>query len=530
MTDNEASDEPTPTPPADALGPEPSPLDTPPIADVEPPLDEAAADHDIVDEDPVDQNTADQDPADEDTTDEDTTDQDPVDQDPVDEDPIVQDPADEPGAAEPDDVGWATPPPLDDPPPPLPPVRRLRRAGASSGPGVAAGIARYFGIETGIVKAAFVVTTFFGGLGIFAYIAAWAFIPKDGHPDPRPIVLNGNVAAIVIGTLALVGAVSVGFGAGGATGNLLVPVLLIGLGFYLLDQRSTAQVISDTPRPPRTRPSWIPPLTTTPYAATPHTATPYTAGPHTAGPYTATPYAATPAGGNPAWGSILTEPAETVTPAPPRPPVAAVTMAIMAATVGVLIGLDQFTGVDVSVPQMFGAALSIIVVGIIVSMFVGRSIGLWFAGFVALIGLAISPVAVAVSVSGVGSHTHTVLDESELLPTYELGVGELIVDLRDTEFTEDATTSIDLKAGSIVVYVPAETALDLQARTRGGEIAVPSAAGSRANDRWCEPNGRASITSGRNAQVNRVFEAREGGPVLTIDADVRFGEIEIICS
>jgi phage shock protein PspC (stress-responsive transcriptional regulator) len=46
--------------------------------------------------------------------------------------------------------------------------------------GVAGGVARYFGIDTTIVRIAFVVLTLFGGLGIAVYLAGLLLIPEEG--------------------------------------------------------------------------------------------------------------------------------------------------------------------------------------------------------------------------------------------------------------------------------------------------------------------------------------------------------------
>jgi phage shock protein PspC (stress-responsive transcriptional regulator) len=46
--------------------------------------------------------------------------------------------------------------------------------------GVAAGLARYFGVDTTIVRIAFVVLTFFGGVGIALYLAGLLLIPDEG--------------------------------------------------------------------------------------------------------------------------------------------------------------------------------------------------------------------------------------------------------------------------------------------------------------------------------------------------------------
>jgi phage shock protein PspC (stress-responsive transcriptional regulator) len=46
--------------------------------------------------------------------------------------------------------------------------------------GVAGGLARYFGVDTTIVRIAFVVLTLFGGAGIPLYLAGLLLIPEDG--------------------------------------------------------------------------------------------------------------------------------------------------------------------------------------------------------------------------------------------------------------------------------------------------------------------------------------------------------------
>ena len=46
--------------------------------------------------------------------------------------------------------------------------------------GVAAGLARYLGVDTTIVRLAFVVLTIVGGAGIPLYLAGLLLIPEDG--------------------------------------------------------------------------------------------------------------------------------------------------------------------------------------------------------------------------------------------------------------------------------------------------------------------------------------------------------------
>jgi phage shock protein PspC (stress-responsive transcriptional regulator) len=46
--------------------------------------------------------------------------------------------------------------------------------------GVAAGVARYFGVDPTIVRIAFVVLTVVGGAGIPLYLAGLLLIPEEG--------------------------------------------------------------------------------------------------------------------------------------------------------------------------------------------------------------------------------------------------------------------------------------------------------------------------------------------------------------
>jgi phage shock protein PspC (stress-responsive transcriptional regulator) len=49
--------------------------------------------------------------------------------------------------------------------------------------GVAGGLARYFGVDAVILRIAFVVLTFFGGVGIAIYLACLLLIPDEGSDE-----------------------------------------------------------------------------------------------------------------------------------------------------------------------------------------------------------------------------------------------------------------------------------------------------------------------------------------------------------
>src|ERR671938_1368201 len=70
--------------------------------------------------------------------------------------------------------------------------------------GVAAGLARRWGVDPLLVRGGFVLLTVFGGIGLLLYGLGWLFLP---HPDGRihaQEVLRGVVTAGFIGGLLLV--------------------------------------------------------------------------------------------------------------------------------------------------------------------------------------------------------------------------------------------------------------------------------------------------------------------------------------
>lgn len=47
--------------------------------------------------------------------------------------------------------------------------------------GVCAGLGDYFGVDTNLVRLAFVLVSLFGGAGVLIYVVAWAVVPEEGE-------------------------------------------------------------------------------------------------------------------------------------------------------------------------------------------------------------------------------------------------------------------------------------------------------------------------------------------------------------
>lgn len=138
------------------------------------------------------------------------------------------------------------PPPPPPPPPERKPKRFLRSRDDRVIAGVAGGLGRYIGVDPVIIRIAAVVSIFFGGLGVFAYILGAIFVPADdgtGHPEPgsRGVAI-GRILAITAIVLIAVGgfgvltaaalfATGLGWGLAVVGAIVLIGVVMIAMSF-----------------------------------------------------------------------------------------------------------------------------------------------------------------------------------------------------------------------------------------------------------------------------------------------------------
>jgi phage shock protein PspC (stress-responsive transcriptional regulator) len=138
----------------------------------------------------------------------------------------------------------------------------------------------------------------------------------------------------------------------------------------------------------------------------------------------------------------------------------------------------------------------------------------WLAGVTVA---AIVAVVVAASVAfawfdvglgdGVGSRVEAPASAAELKPAYELGVGDLRVDLsRIGPVTTETHVQATVGVGELRIILPRDVSVAIDARAKVGEVDVLS----RRDD-------------GRNAHVST-----GSGGLLVIDAKVGAGEIDVI--
>jgi signal transduction histidine kinase len=126
--------------------------------------------------------------------------------------------------------------------------------------GVAAGIARRFGVDVSLVRLAFVVATAAGGVGIAAYALGWLVIPAGDSRPARVRIRTGRAAVeVALGTAFLLLAVLLTFRALGIwfSDAIVWPLVLIAGGGALIWRQSMGEHERRPPDPTEKTPPQI---------------------------------------------------------------------------------------------------------------------------------------------------------------------------------------------------------------------------------------------------------------------------------
>lgn len=360
------------------------------------------------------------------------------------------------------------------------PPRRLVRAdeGRWLG-GVCAGLGRYFDVNPLIYRIAFAALALAGGTGLLLYVAAWLVMPGERseesvavealrrHRD-RPWLLLG-VGLLSFGALLALSEARFW----PSTGNLWLAATLGGaalLWWHVANRDRT---------------------------------------PPTASSVTET----VPSASEAAPSSPPTPSAPPVPRPPARPSLFAPVLGALLAAAGLFGLLAVLDVYDVDLAVALAAGVAIVGVAIAIGAMTQRRVGsLVFLGLVMLAAFgvaAMTPVSIS---SGVGEKQEQPETFAALQSSYELGMGELDLDL--TAVTLPAgTTPVDANVGvgSLVITVPRNVALEIDAQAGIGEVNVFG----RRDD-------------GIDAHRTLSFAgSTPDAPVLEVEADVGIGNIEV---
>ncbi|MGV9792126.1 PspC domain-containing protein [Gordonia sp. NPDC003422] len=405
--------------------------------------------------------------------------------------------------------------------------------------GVCSGIAARYRVDPTLVKVAFVVAAFFGGSGLLLYLAAWIAMPgaakaraaaaRRRRPSTR-IKLHGP-RFILFAVLAIVVITSFGpnrtWGSGGLVGAILMLV-----GWWLLYLRTPTPppgTSVDTQPGALTSPAntaapnfgasdhferWIPRAMMNPgeHPPTPAPRSDTTDNPTAVlEPTTTTPPAWDPLGAASfAWD--LPEPATPVYE-PPRDRRSPLTLVVLgiAVIVGAAGTAAHQAGIDWFTPgRVLSLALAVVGAGLIYAGLRRRSSGRHSTGLVPIaiiLGVATVVTTAAAGFSGfpeggVGDRDWKPLTENDIKPEYTLGMGAMVLDLREVELTSDRSVELRSGMGEITVKV-------------GPDMNVRAECSTGLGDYHC-PEG---LDGGGDGTA---------GPVLTIDAHSGMGKVEVV--
>lgn len=344
------------------------------------------------------------------------------------------------------------------PPAPRPPLRRSQSDRVIGG--VAAGFARWLGIDPVIVRVVLVVLAVFGGSGLLLYLIGWLFIPEEGAPSSqaerfidqsRQPNSTARTVLIVIGIVVgvilfanLVGALFGGWGGGGS----FVLLLAVGALVLYLANRPPASALPPAPVSSADDPAAVP----APYAY----------------------------GGSGAYPGYVASQPEYVPPAPrPRSYLGLATLSLAVIVTGLLVSLDAAGVADIPVVVILASALGILGIGLLVGAFVGRA--RWLVALAVPLLLVTAPIAMIPADfgeridAGIGQRAWAPRTITQATTPFELSVGSAELDL--TRLVIPAgTTTVEVDAsvglGELVVTVPDDVRVLVDAEVGLGSIDV----------------------------------------------------------
>lgn len=339
--------------------------------------------------------------------------------------------------------------------------------------GVAGGIARHLDIDPVVVRIAFVVLALFGGGGILLYGACWLFVPDE---RTHQAVINVDhrsrtVILAIVGVLA--GLSAIGDSLGGFGFPWPMVVIAIGIVVMLSMKNRYHGPLGEEP-------------------------------------------AAQPGADEPGAPSYAGYRPPAPLPEDPRrngPVLFWFTMALSLVAIGVLLTLE-LAGVDLHPAAYPAAVVGACGLMLLVGAFYGRAGGLIPIGLLAALTTLLLSVATPVSgdLLSVGQTKVSPDTLADLDERYAVGMGEIKIDLTETDLegAENQALDLDVGMGHIQVLVPEKgLAVEVDADIGIGEIKL-------FDDKY----------SSSIDDYHRDGDADD--PLLTITADGRIGQIEIL--
>jgi phage shock protein PspC (stress-responsive transcriptional regulator) len=358
--------------------------------------------------------------------------------------------------------------------------QRLVRTPDGKIAGVAAGLGHYIGVDPTIVRIAFVLLAFAGGIGILLYLVCWLVMPK-GEVSER-----GDARGVDPWTIAALAALVLGvgllFGWHGFDDSfqIVLGLALVGGGIWLL--------VRDRP----------------PDGPGPAVGPPSPPGP----PEGAVPGVPGIEGPAEAHGKEGAAPAA---PSSRRRPITAGVLSLLSIGAALVIAGSLSGWFDASASIVLAAALVVVGAGLVLASVVGRAPWLFVVGIVLTCALLTAAAVEPLFEDGLGEETFAPATLSALESKYEHGIGDLTVDLRNVPLDgKTRRVEVELGMGSLTVIVPRNQSLVVDAHVDAGKISLPD---GRTADGWDESLRYANRTAGQGT--------------LVIDLEMGFGDAQV---
>ncbi|HJU81025.1 MAG TPA: LiaF domain-containing protein [Acidimicrobiia bacterium] len=137
---------------------------------------------------------------------------------------------------------------------------------------------------------------------------------------------------------------------------------------------------------------------------------------------------------------------------------------------GGLWALDVADAIDIRATVVVPAVLAVLGLGLIVGAANGPHSGLIVAGvFLSLAVVAAAAVPTPFA-GGMGDRRFVVTEQSQLRSAYQVGVGNLVLDLNEIHLSQAKSVSISVGAGELSVLLPDEIPVRINATSGAGEI------------------------------------------------------------
>jgi phage shock protein PspC (stress-responsive transcriptional regulator) len=311
--------------------------------------------------------------------------------------------------------------------------------------GVAGGLAEYLRVDPTLVRLGFVVATLFGGFGMLAYLVMAVVVPQDdgsGRPLTGRRPPTAAIVLLVIAVLIALPGPFWGWDHGwwwGFAGPLWIGVLILAgvLAYRAIRGRPLRRSLGVRSRP------------------------------------------AQPSEGG---GETAAAAGADEEPAPAPRIVRGISIAIL-----IIAGIAAVCCVAAFAAWLAATGHGSIVAGIVIALGLALAATAFFADMRRaspwLLAAALLLALPAGAVAAADIHFDGGIGERDYRPTsiaalpedgYELGVGQLTVDLRDLPWAEGQTISLEseLGVGQMIVSVPSNVCVDAHAKAKAGELIV----------------------------------------------------------